>query len=256
MHPGDDHLLDLAYRLLPEPEESALLLHLASCAPCEKRFRVCAGDIERLRAAADELLGAALGAARATAARPAADQADGFLRRLLRPRVGWGLGAAAAAAVCLVMLVTILHPRGPSTDGAALLTWLPAPGETVVTRDPTGRDAGAALREGLAAYTRHDAGAAVRALALAHDTGTMGDIAQIYYGSALAWTGDFAGAAQHLSMVKTEMLPEPWQGETRWTLYVALRESGQAERADSLLQTLASAGGEVGKRARRARENR
>ena len=42
-HPADDQLLDLAHRLLPAAEESAVLVHLAACAPCEERFRVCAG---------------------------------------------------------------------------------------------------------------------------------------------------------------------------------------------------------------------
>ena len=249
-HPGDDRLFDLAHQLLPESEENELLTHLAACASCEERFRVAAGDIERLRARADDALASAGARPAAEPAPPARAANGGFFERFFRLRPAWGFGAIAAVA-CTILAIVILHPRGPSPEATALLTWLPTPGEDVVTRDPGATGASAELTEGLAAYSRHDARAAVRLLGQAHASGAMTDIARIYYGSALALSGDFAGAASHLSEVETRFLPEPWQDETRWTLYVALKESGQAARADSLLHTLAGRGGDVGERARR-----
>jgi hypothetical protein len=45
-------------------------------------------------------------------------------------------------------------------------------------------------------------------------------------------------------------IPEPWRGETRWTLLVSLHGAGEAAAADSLLRVLAEQPGAIGARAR------
>jgi len=133
--------------------------------------------------------------------------------------------------------------------GELLLRWLPeSTGDLQIraateTVDPT-------LAAGFEAYASHDAETAIALLQSAEATGRLEILRKIYLGNALAWEGKYAEAAAILTTVRARILPDPWGSESRWTLYVALRESGDATAADSLLRVLATERGEGGERAR------
>jgi hypothetical protein len=245
-HPDEDILLDLVHGLLPSGEEMHVLAHLESCVSCEERFRERVAETERSKVRARESL--ARPAAPAAPATPAAHRA----RWRWSPRLAWVMGGSAAAVALACLAIAVFLPRGAAPDATAMLHWLPAADEAVVSRGLASPDRDPALVDGLRAYEQHDAARAADALSRAHAEGAMADVLKIYYGSALAWNRDFAGAARELSAVKTFPLPEPWRGETQWTLCISLRGSGDVARADSLLRLLAKDEGEIGDRARKA----
>jgi len=196
--------------------------------------------VERLRAAA----------AGALAGLPEMPVGIAARRVTTRGRWAWMLGSAAALAACLLLFVTVVRPAHEKAADTHLLHWLPDPGELVVTRTPGGAAADPALTEGLASYRLRDMRAAAAALGKTRVSGPMAAMAAVYYGSALAWSGEYRAAARELAGVNMEALPEPWRGETRWTLYVAFRECGEAARADSLLTLMEAGKGTVADRAR------
>ena len=61
-----------------------------------------------------------------------------------------------------------------------------------------------------------------------------------------------AEAVEALEEVSFRQVPGRWGIESYWTLYVALKRSGQASRADSLLKVLGDKPGELGERARQS----
>jgi hypothetical protein len=117
---------------------------------------------------------------------------------------------------------------------------------------PPGEDD--ALARGLEAYAAGDVRTAIERLEAREVTGELETIRRIYLASALAWDERYAEAAALLETVSPEELPDPWSSETRWTLYVALRGSGRAGAADSLLRVMADGEGEIAERARRQRD--
>jgi hypothetical protein len=102
----------------------------------------------------------------------------------------------------------------------------------------------------LEAYDRGEFERAAEFLRDARASGPVETFRSIYLGSALAWTGDYAGAVEVLEEVPFDLVPDPWSGEARWTLFVSLRGAGNVARADSLLEELKLDSGVIGERAR------
>jgi hypothetical protein len=159
------------------------------------------------------------------------------------------VGAIAAAAAAGVIW-TARPPRGPSGSAGDHRNWLPAITDTRLTREGAAGEADHYLVEGLAAYARRDVEAAVRNLTATRAAGPLESMRRAYLGSALVWSDRPAEAAALLATVPIETLPEPWQSEARWTLWIAWRAAGDPARADSLLEVLSREPGEVGDRAR------
>ena len=106
------------------------------------------------------------------------------------------------------------------------------------------------LLAGLEAYSRDDLGLSVLLLDKAQVTGQLETLRRLYLGSALARQGEYVRAARLLRNMAITELPDPWSMEGRWTLYVALKGSGETTAADSLLTVLRQDAGELGARAR------
>jgi hypothetical protein len=242
-HPGDEELVDLALGMLAYDRADDVRLHLAVCPPCTERFHACTSEIERLRAGATEAI---------SDPRPSYGRASRWIANAWHAvaRSPGGVSASVVLAAGLLMVIVLAKPA--SRDPASLLHWLPDGGEIIVTREAVQGADDRSLKDGLSAYSERNMPKALAALAtMSGASGPEADMAQIYYGSALAWTGQYGDAVHHLSKVETETLPEPWRGETEWTLYVALLGSGEDEVADALLKVIASRRGEAADRARR-----
>jgi hypothetical protein len=131
------------------------------------------------------------------------------------------------------------------------LNWLPLSAGGPALRSSLEITTDKDLAAGLDAYGARDLDQAITLLERAEASGQLETARKIFLASALAWSGDHAEAVSLLRTVYTPILPDPWGAEARWTLYVALRESGQTASADSLLSILAQERGDVGDRARR-----
>ncbi len=246
-HIDADQCVNLLRDLLEPEERGRVLAHLGACPRCEARFREMAADDE-LRWARVRLRRDAGGRLFLDHRGPVARRAGaGPAWRLSWPRIG--LWTAAAAVITIAILLLRAAP-GPVAD----LPPLPGvPGQTTF-RDAA-RIAGPHLAEGLAAYEEGEYDRAVALLSASPVQGPWETMRRIYLASALAMTGRYREAADHLRTVPRADLPDTWDAEARWTLYVALRESSQETAADSLLDVLANEPGSVGERARTERES-
>jgi len=253
-HPDDDRLLSLVSGLVPGDAAEEFLAHVEGCGPCESRLRALSEERERLRSRAAEVLRhLPEPAPPATVPVTRGGLVPGRLKHFSWGAWRWGAVSVAAVAIVLIM-VTGREPGSRHGHGLPWLPRFPDAGELVVTRNRESREPDTLLTQGLAAYARGDMKGASRLLGGVHAAGRVADLAQIYYGSALAWNGEWQEASKRLSEVHIDALPEPWRDDTRWTLQVAWRASGQTARADSLLEVIATAGrGALAERAKAER---
>ena len=266
----DEHVcFDLIQGLLPPGEEKEILAHISDCAACERLFQALAAESARVdatmavRSPADgeillERRGTALRRKRTirfTLWDKLARWREHMRGLFLRPRYR----LAGAIAVVLAVLMRVLLPQFSGPSQSPDLHMLPLYAFTLETRAVDDRVPDD-LRAGLDAYQRKDFENAVDFLTRP----TLSDldlpeeaIREIFLGSALAWNGDYRGAAEVLDKASLEIVPGEWGREARWTLYVSLRESGRTTAASTLLKALAKETGPLGERARRAldREN-
>lgn len=249
-HLDEDRILDFLLNLLPAGEVAAIGRHLRVCAECEERARRRGALMERSRAGYESVVAAAEAVGATAATGP--PRIMGVLRRwrtaIRRPQFSWAMATGVAALA--VFAVTWFRPS-KNVVYPTTAEWLtPASGPASVRRsDPTQRDA--ALTAGLEAYDRRDLTTAIEALSAARATGSLETMRRIFLGSALTHSGDYRGAVEALSGCGLENVPEPWRGESEWTLLVALHQARDDAAADSLLRTLAAENSSVGARARR-----
>ncbi len=264
----DEHVcLDLLQGLVSPAETEKILTHIADCRVCEKLFEERAAETERLRATrvlrslsdGEVLLEKRGTAIRSDAGESRRERAPlrrslsrtwrSTLRGLSRRHYGFALGGAAVAAILLV----ILWPHLQEISEKDHLVWLPTSMGNLQVRAAAEAAAQHDLAAGLDAYADHDAERAISLLQKAEASGQLEMLREVYLGSAYALSGRHADAVSVLRAVRLQILPDPWGSEACWTLYVALKESGQQAAADSLLQVMAEERGEVGDRARRLR---
>lgn len=253
-HLDEDACLDLVCGLLGVTERERALEHIAACPACERMFMRAAGHAERVRARGniEVLMDGTVTLTRMQPSATVSDQPE-FpqknsrvvpIRRFAR----FAAVTAAAAAVLLMITVRELH-HSPADER---LRSLPALGEPVTLRSTPATAADERLGTAAEAYARGDLREVVRRLQNEEFSGQADVLRRIYLGSALARLGDFNGAVAILESIPFESVPDPWGGEARWTLYVALSAIGRTSDADTLLTELARQPGEFGDRARAA----
>ncbi len=232
-HLDDDVLLDLGLGLADPVEREGLREHLVDCAECENRLRQVVSD--RTRHAARRV---------SVPERTGRRRAPGVLPFRRRESRRFAVPVAlAAAAMALLLLWPERGPRSPE------LPWLETPGDRIHHRDDPAPPAGD-LEAGLEAYARRDPEEAIRRLEAVRAEGARDHLRRIYLGNALARVGRWEEAVEALAPVPLDVVPDPWGMEARWTLFLALRETGRPADADSLLHVLAREPGPVGERAR------
>jgi hypothetical protein len=245
-HLGRDRCRDLLHGLLPPDEEESIVAHAASCSRCEDLLQEMVAERERLRAMEAAYLG------RGEQARDGLSEGLGrwlsdLAAAIWQPRYRYATALAAVAAVLLL----VLWPYQGGDHESMQPHWLPAAASDIRLRDGAEGIADEDLAEGLAAYASRDLNEAIARLQRAELTGPLETIRRVYLGNALAMSGEHHEALELLRTITIDPLPDPWRSETLWTLYVALRASGRADSADSLLRRLALEPLEIGERARR-----
>jgi hypothetical protein len=272
-HLDEDLCRDLLNDLVSPEERRRALSHIACCESCERFFAERVVERERLLAArklrvgtegklsVQRLLKPVAGtepeegplrmSRRRSGGPPSLSVARrkswrGFFAAMVKPQFGIPLGLAATG-----VLLVILWPQERES---VLPRHLPSAVGDVRMRAAVEETADSKLMEGLAAYAARDYEKAVDLLRSAEVSGQMEIVRKIYLGSALTWQERYGEAVEALRGVKARTLPDPWGSETRWTLYVSLKNSGRDEAADSLLDILTGERGEVGDRARRLRD--
>ena len=237
-HVDDDVCIDLILDVLPKSEAEVALRHMACCTDCEKRFKKMAGDWER--AAAHTAINS-----RPTLVEPADLAGWERTRSVLRHRrVQLGF-----AAVAVVLLLALLIP-GRLADPVPLHN-LPEVTTELRTRTGVIVVPNAALLDALEAYNENDYARAADGLRAIEVSGAADAFRNVYLASSLAWMGRHDEAVAVLEVVPFDLVPEPWSGEARWTMYASLVAGGQHRRAETLLDELAEEAGDVGERARR-----
>ena len=271
-HLDEDRILDLLLELLSESELETAGRHLATCPRCEDLLRHRGALLERRRAS--QALAAGLESTdvpegttnqqgeseTAGPGRTAAWNGRGAgwkqpavgLRWLVgtirRPRYALGLGGGILVAIALLLLTADPNREVPYPSSAE---WLPSAGERLNLRNDTGGAPVQDLATALDAYDRRDLPTAIRTLSAVEASGAMETMRLVFLGSALTQAGEYPRAVQILRSSPLQRLPEPWRGESSWTLLVALHGAGEAAAADSLLHVLADQTSAVGARARR-----
>ncbi len=247
-HLSEDDCLDLLSNALAPPERAQLVQHIRSCTACESMLKERDADWERLLIQSG----------------PAIRQLDqqgsrggwlkGWVPRATRPfslplpRLSW----LAAVGLLLVITVGFVMRAREEKQQAFLseLRWLPPLPEEVILRRGERTGGLEMLRGGLDAYSRKDPSAAIEGFASIQVPAESEPLRRAYLGSALAWAGRYSEAVTQLQRLDPTRIPDPWSTEVRWTLMIALRETGQRARADSLLRALAEEPGESGRRAK------
>jgi hypothetical protein len=262
-HPDEHMILDFLLGFLSPTENEKILLHLTGCPACEELFRERAAESERF--AATRVLrflpnGELAVERRGTAMRASdVEQFDlwEFLSKIWngmrsvfrQPRYQLAGGLATVTALFLIVW---LH--GVRTPDSAELYMLRPYSFQLHSRDVPGAVPSEDLREGLNAYSNKEFERAIELLQKTHisdKNAAHETIRDIYLGSALAWNRDYDEAVEILETIPFPVVPPEWSREAHWTLYIALKESGSVERADSLIEILSGTPGEVGERARR-----
>jgi hypothetical protein len=212
-HLDDDVCATLVLGLASPAEHEAAITHARTCVACETRLRAHAGA--GVRARADRAAG--VGSLRVVTSRPA------------RTRSVLVVAATAVAAAVLAVFFFVRDP-GPRTGAAP--AWLTTPGELVRTR--SGAPVDDALREGLAAYARHDLPTAIAALRRSQVAGGAEQARRLYLGHALLAAGETKEARTWLESVDVDALPDPWRAEARRSLAAVWRLTGRTRQADSI----------------------
>lgn len=242
-HLDEDTQFELILELLSAAERENALRHVDACAECERQFRAMAAEWEHLTARVEmgELV------VPEDAESPKRSTSGSVWSRLAavlqQPR--WRLAFAVAVIAVILAVVLPLRVGDPHHD---LLRPLPSLSGEVQLRGseaPEDRLLGA-----VDAYGRGDFELTVRELEAIELHGPADLYRQIYLGSALANRGEYERAVATLEAVSLERVPEPWVSEARWTLFVALRATGQIDKANAALDDLKMLSGPVGDRAR------
>lgn len=235
-HIGEDELIDLVSGFLDEPARERVVRHASNCAACEARFREISATHERGLARAAQAL-----------ARPA--QARRAWWEVPQQRVlALAAGFVVVAAVAFFLQSPSTWPgrSGRSPEPA----WLPQATLDGHPRDATDSPAESLMVEGVRAYERRDLAAADRLLRTPIPASTNDYLRRLYLASTLVALGRDAEAIPLLDEAIADHLPQPWDGEWAWTLYVAFERQGLHARADSLFERLALRDDAVGNRAR------
>lgn len=249
-HIDDDVCVDLLNGSLSETQRDRVFGHIRSCAACERLLQERVADRERLRALHP--------VPRDRSTRPA--ESNGLVRliqpllsplRLLTPRPGLSLAVATVAVLLLVVLVVVPDRSDRSSESGPF--WLPMDAAGLQLRDTGAGDDDEALVAGLRAYAERDLPRAIELLSAIELAGPDEMMRKIYLGSAVAHLGEYERAATLLETVDVDLLPNPWGGETRWTLYECWRQLGRDEQAAALLDELGETDGVIGDRARNQR---
>jgi hypothetical protein len=240
-HLDEDLLLDLAHGLLAADQAEIALAHLRRCPSCDERFRVEVRVRERARAAGAPR--PATVAAIARGGKPHERTRAGFPAR-------WGAVAIVAAAA--VALIAVILPRTWTARSESIPDyWLPLDrGEITLLRAPSSPDALGEMHLGLQAYERHDAAASLALLERASVPESYRALRDLFRSSALLHVGRPEDARLVLEDMRIHAMPEPWRDRAQWLLYLALRATGERERAEELRIGLASMPGEIGDLAR------
>lgn len=250
-HFSDDQLVDLVNGLLEADERAQVLAHAAYCTVCESRLREAVAVHER---------GAVAAAAHAaSAAKPATVMV--LPVRPARHVAALRWAAAAAVVVISAWFISERPPAHESITSRAELVWLPsAPARGGVLRAGSD-DEVARLEAGVAAYERRDLARADSLLTPGFESGSLEWVRRLYRASTLVALKRPADAVRSVATTtdderQADIIPEPWRGELQWTLMVALSQSGQLARADSLAQLLLKRDDAIGERARELRGSR
>lgn len=216
-----------------------MLRHASNCAACDARFREISATHERGLARAAQTLAHTARARQAWWAVPQ--------QRVL-----------ALAAGFVVVAAVAFFLRAPSTwpgraDRSPEPTWLPQATRDGHPRDGADSPAESLIVEGVRAYERRDLAAADRLLRTPIPASTNDYVRRLYLASTLVALGRDAEAIPLLDETIAEQLPQPWDGEWAWTLYVAFERQGLHARADSLFERLVLRDDAVGDRARALR---
>ncbi len=262
-HLDEDRALDLLLDLLTEEDLAAAGRHLATCRACEDLVRRRGALLERRRAAQPRDV-RAVRAQEPRQARwlEAIRRRTRFIAlaspgptlaaiRRLAPSVRKP-GTVWAAAGVLAMTGLILVIGNLRTRPAPMVAeWLPRASETRTLRSRADQGGIAGLTAALTAYDRRDLESAIAALSDVNASGPTEALRLVYLGSSLTHAGRYREAVRILRSCPLAKVPEPWRGESRWTLAVALSGAGEQAAADSLVRALADQPGAIGARARR-----
>ena len=174
-----------------------------------------------------------------------------MIRREAQPTRRWLWRPLAAAA-----LLTLALFGGPSRDKpnpspelTRTLGWLPDPEASVFQREVEDAVVEPTLRRALVAYRQRETRFARDLFLQANTEGVAEEVRLIYLGSTELQLGRPGAALVALQRVRLDLVPEPWRGETLWTLYVAHRLGGHREAAESLRRVLSARADSIGARA-------
>lgn len=274
-HFDRDDLIDLLSGLMPEALRDDLLEHARRCPRCERLLVESAGLRERARSAAAARLDEVGRRVRPPAARPVlpprwrdSDVPLGPRHPVLGPSNGarsprafpaprtmprsLPLAPLTGALAVAVLAAAVLVPTVSHRAALRRVHWLPESNVEITTREPSASRPAQSIRDGLEAYAHHDLKGAERSLGAAEGRGPIEQVRRIYLANTLAQQGRYTPVVGMLEGMSYDLVPEPWRCESRWTLAVALRATGQPARADSVIESLSQEAGPVGERARRA----
>ena len=138
------------------------------------------------------------------------------------------------------MLIFRLAGNGRSDD---LDYRLPVQSEPLILRSLPDRVETASLLAAVEAYGRDDHRRVVQLLDGKDLHGEL-DFLNLFYASALVWTGRDADAEAVLLRLSIDTLPRPYRDRARRVLYVALRRDGKDAEATRIARELAGETGE------------
>jgi hypothetical protein len=255
-HLSDDQLVDLLHDFLDETGRAVALAHASACPVCDARLRECARVHERGRASAAAMLASTprdgVGFA------PLPGPHSGMPRRLahMHWRRSYPALLAAAGLIVVAGIGVNLRPtfkssarHAPPAAGASHV-WLPSAQRSGQLRAFADARVDSLVLAGIAAYERRELGMAESLLSIHPAQGELEWVRRLYLANTFVALERPSEALPLLEVWESGFLPEPWDGEWRWTYLVALERSGQRDRSDSLLVILRARTDEIGARAR------
>lgn len=252
-HLTEDLCLDLLHDLLSAEDADRVCEHLAVCPACEELLRsfVIADEQRRATHAIEVQSNGTFALRDRFRGIETVSPLQAFLEslRALWRRPSYRLAAGLAVVTALLLIIA---PWDRGDRHACRLHSLPVYFDETHARAIDTGGADGYLAAGLEAYAGQRYVRAITLLEQAEATEHFETIRKIYLGSALAWEGRHREAAAILDPLALHTLPDPWGAEAQWTLFVALKESRQEARADSLLEIMQALPGEIGLRAREA----
>ena len=214
-HFDADTALELAHGLLPAEAARHALEHARACPSCDELLRLAAGDRERFRARAAEILA----------------------ERRSTGRRSFATAAAAAAVLMVAAVAGLLFLRAPTPASRAGVLRLPVPREIVELRAPGENEARARLEEALAAQERGDDALAAALLERPFDSLRFEPMRRLYRANALLALGRDDAASALLDTLAAARLPGP---EADWHAWARAHVGGETAREDSIVRALAA----------------